>query len=239
MAQKGRLVSIKIVADRLMRNPVLKDLSWEFIVDNAIEVMRILETPALFVSKQEAIGVVNYKGKLPIDIMQVTGVFRQDTPTSALIPLRTGTDTLHNHYDAFNSASAGTAGGETYTMNNSRIFTNFETGTVVIAYRAIAMDEECYPLVLDNAVLLRCIESYIKYRWFDILNDMDQISDRKFNKAEVDYLANVAQADSNLKLPSDDEMETLVNQITQLIPSREQFQSRFQFLGAQEYLRIH
>ena len=201
MAQKGRLVSIKIVADRLMRNPVLKDLSWEFIVDNAIEVMRILETPALFVSKQEAIGVVNYKGKLPIDIMQVTGVFRQDTPTSALIPLR--------------------------------------TGTVVIAYRAIAMDEECYPLVLDNAVLLRCIESYIKYRWFDILNDMDQISDRKFNKAEVDYLANVAQADSNLKLPSDDEMETLVNQITQLIPSREQFQSRFQFLGAQEYLRIH
>jgi hypothetical protein len=86
---------------------------------------------------------------------------------------------------------------------------------------------------------LRCIESYIKYRWFDILNDRDQISDRKFNKAEVDYLANVAQADSNLKLPSDDEMETLVNQITQLIPSREQFQSRFQFLGAQEYLRIH
>lgn len=238
MASTGKLVSIKMIADRLMRNPVLKDLTWEFIVDNAIEVMRILETPALFVNKQEQIQIYNYKGKLPIDVMKITGVFKVDADSDALIPLRTGTDTLHDHYDSFNSASAKTNGGETYSLNNSRIFTNFEEGTVVITYKSIAMDEECYPLVLDNAVLLRCIESYIKYRWFDILNDMDQISDRKLNKAEVDYLANVAQADSNLKLPSDDEMETLVNMITQLIPERKQFQDRFKFLGAQEYLRI-
>jgi len=239
MANTGRLVSIKMIADRLMRNPVLKDLSWEFIVDNAIEVMRILETPALFISKQEAVEISNFKGTLPIDIMKVEAVYRQDTDTSDLIPLRTGTDTLHNHYDSYNDATSGTNGGQTYTMNNSKIFANFETGTAVIVYKAIAMDEECYPLVLDNAVLLRCIESYIKYRWFDVLNDMEQISDRKLNKAEVDYLANVAQADTNLKLPSDDEMETIVNQITQLIPSRTQFQDRFAFLGAQEHLRIH
>lgn len=268
MAQTGRVVSLKIVADRLMQNPVLKDLTWEFIVDKAVEVMSLLDAPALYISKEDNIKIVNHKGKIPSDVMHVNQVFKvgsvltgtassagldNNYSTSAvtssksissnsgytLIPLRTGTDTLHDHYGKFKSASTGSTGGQTYSLNNNNIFTNFESGTVVIVYKAIATDEECYPLVANNASLLRCIESYIKYRWFDILNDMDQISDRKFNKAEVDYLANVAQADANLKLPSDDEMETLVNQITQLIPSRTQFQDRFAFLGAQEHLRIH
>tara|TARA_R110000772_G_scaffold62137_2_gene139642 strand:+ start:4165 stop:4971 length:807 start_codon:yes stop_codon:yes gene_type:complete len=268
MAKTGRVVSLKIVADRLMQNPALKDISWEFMVDKAVEVMSLLDAPALYVSKEEQVSIINHKGKIPADVMHVSQVFKVSSVLTGgasstgldnaystsgatagtsltsnsgytLIPLRSGTDSLHDHYGKYKSASAGVNGGETYSMNNNNIFTNFETGTVVIVYRAIATDEECYPLVTNNASLLRCIESYIKYRWFDILNDMDQISGQKLNKAEVDYLANVAQADANLKLPSDDEMETLVNQITQLIPSRTQFQDRFAFLGAQEHLRIH
>ena len=45
MAGVNDLVSIKIVADRLMRNPLLKDLNYEFIVDNALELLRILNAP--------------------------------------------------------------------------------------------------------------------------------------------------------------------------------------------------
>ena len=248
----GRLISLKVVANRLMQNPVLKDINWEFMVDKAVEVMSLLDAPAMYVSKQESISIVNFKGKLPIDVMHITGVFKRDdsyvasatslntaATTDTLMSRRAGTDTLHDHYGSFNSATAGTNGGETYTLSSNNVFTNFESGTVVIVYKAIATDEDCYPLIVNNASLLRCIESYIKYRWFDILNDMDQISGQKLNKAEVDYLANVAQADSNLKIPSDDEMESLVNQITTLIPPRKQFQDRFTFLGAQEHLRIH
>ena len=71
------------------------------------------------------------------------------------------------------------------------------------------------------------------------MNDMDMISDRKLNKAEMDYMFNVAQADVNLKLPSTDEMESLTNMITQILPSRTEFKRRFEFLGAQEFQRIH
>ena len=71
------------------------------------------------------------------------------------------------------------------------------------------------------------------------MNDMDMISDRKLSKAESDYCFNVAQADANLKLPSMDEMEALTNMITQILPSRTEFARRFEFLGAQENLRIH
>ena len=68
---------------------------------------------------------------------------------------------------------------------------------------------------------------------------MDMISDRKLNKAETDYCFNVAQADVNLKMPSIDEMETLTNMITQILPSRTDFTNRFEFLGEQEFMRIH
>ena len=70
------------------------------------------------------------------------------------------------------------------------------------------------------------------------MNDMDMISDRKLNKAEVDYMFNVGQADSRLKMPSQDEMETLTNMITQILPSTTEFKRRFEFLGAQEQMRI-
>ena len=65
------------------------------------------------------------------------------------------------------------------------------------------------------------------------------ICERKKNSAEIDYSFNVAQAEINLKMPSIDEMEALVNVVTQFLPSSTEHSRRFEFLGAQEKLRIH
>tara|TARA_R110000822_G_scaffold227017_1_gene359642 strand:+ start:13708 stop:14415 length:708 start_codon:yes stop_codon:yes gene_type:complete len=234
MANTGDLVSIKLIADRLMRNPILKDLTWEFIVDNAIEVLRILEAPSLFVNRSEGLEVKDFRAMKPVDIMKINGISKIEG--NALSPLTANQDVNADDYPGMQSLAVNPEG--TYSLNSRYIITNFETGKILISYKAIATDEECYPLILNNAVLLRCVESYIKWKWFDILNDMDMISDRKLNKAETDYCFNVAQADANLKLPSIDEMEALVNQITQLLPDRSAHASRFEFLGSKERIRI-
>ena len=236
MASTGNLVSIKLIADRLFRNPIMKDLNYEFIVDNAIEVLRIIEAPSIFVTKREGLNVVNYRALKPIDMMKVEGIARTDV-SNVPIPLIASEDIAQEFFNVSNDLPNRV--GNTYSLNSKYVNLNFETGTINVIYKAIATDEECYPLVLDNAVLLRCVESYIKWKWFDIMNDMDMISDRKLMKAETDYMFNVAQADVNLKLPSIDEMEALTNSIVQLIPSSTQFASRFEFLGTRENLRIH
>jgi len=236
MASTGNLVSIKMIADRLMRNPLMKDLNYEFIVDNAIQVLRILEAPSIFINRRESLNVVNYRALKPVDMIKVEGIARTDS--GRVTPLQTSEDISQDFFSGGGSKKPSRA-DKTYSLNSKYINLNFETGTIEIIYKAIAVDEECYPLVLDNEVLLRCVESYIKWKYFDILNDMDMVSDRKLNKAEVDYCFNVAQADSNLKLPSIDEMETIVNTITQLLPSKNEFASRFEFLGAQEKMKIH
>ena len=234
MASTGNLVSIKLVVDRLMQNPLMKDLNYEFIVTNAMQVLRILEAPSLFVTKRERLDVKNYRALKPVDMVRVEGIARVDRDITTYLTASEdiAQDTLHQ------GGLRSTRADNTYSLNSKFVNLNFEKGTIDIIYKSIATDEECYPLILDNEVLIRCIESYIKYRWFDILNDMDMISDRKLNKAEADYCFNVGQSDSNLKLPSPDEMEALVNQITQLLPSRTEHSSRFEFLGAQEKLRI-
>lgn len=213
----------------------MKDLNYEFIVDNAIEVLRILEAPSIFVKRREALNVENYRALKPIDMIKIDGVARTDV-NNLPIPLTASEDIAQDFLST--GASNPTRLDFTYSLNSKYFNLNFETGKIEVIYKAIATDEECYPLVLDNAVLLRCVQSYIKWQWFDILNDMDMVTDRKLNKAETDYAFNAAQADSNLKLPSADEMEALTNTITQLIPSRTEFQRRFEFLGAQENLRI-
>jgi hypothetical protein len=235
MANTGNLVSVKMIADRLFRNPVMKDLSWEFIVDNAIEVLRILEAPSLYVNVKEQINIENFRGLKPAGMMKINNISK--IVSGQIVPMITNEDNMSENYSQFSSLPSSPVSA--YSVNTKYVNVNFESGMVLVDYKMLAMDEDCYPMILDNAVLLRCIESYIKYKWFDILNDMDVISNQKLNKAETDYLFNVAQADANLKLPSEDEMEALVNQITTLIPNRNQHAERFEFLGAKENLRIH
>ena len=236
MADTQNLVSIKLVADRLMQNPLMKDLNYEFIVDNAIEVLRILGAPALYVTRREGLNVENYRALKPIDMLKIEGIARVDG-VDRPIPLTASEDIAQDFFHVGNSLP--TRKDPTYSLNSKYINVNFKKGKINVIYKAVATDEECYPLILDDAILLRCVQSYIKWKWFDILNDMDMISDRKLSKAETDYMFNAGQADVRLKIPSADEMETLVNTITQLIPSRTSFSRRFEYLGQQEQLRIH
>jgi len=234
MASTSDVVSIKMIADRLYRNPVMKDMNYEFIVDNAIQILRILEAPSLFVTKREALNVVNYRAMKPVDMMRIESIVRTDSGIP--VPLTASEDISQEFFHQ--GSNLPSRRDHTYSLNSRFVNLNFKEGVIEVIYKAVAVDEECYPLVLNNATLLRCVESYIKWKYFDMLNDMDMISDRKLSKAETDYMFNVGQADSNLKMPSIDEMESLVNQITQLIPSRTAHSRRFEFLGQQEYLKI-
>ena len=79
MASTGNLVSIKMIADRLMRNPLMKDLNYEFIVDNAIQILRILDAPSIYVTRREGLNVENYRALKPVDMIKVEGIVRTDT----------------------------------------------------------------------------------------------------------------------------------------------------------------
>jgi hypothetical protein len=192
--------------------------------------------PPIYITKMEKITIKQFKGNLPIDLIYTEQVYYNSN--GKLVPLNKGTDIIHEHYNEVDISETNNA-SITYSLSRSKINTNMENGELAIAYKAIAIDEECYPMIPDNIKLIRCIESYIKYRWFDILNDMDKVSDRKLSKAEADYCFNVGQAQSDLAMPDEAEMEVLVNSIRQILPNTNQFNERMKYLGSREYIKIH
>ena len=51
--------SIKVICDKIMRHPLLQDLSIETIVDYSIDFMRIVGVPSMFQDKVEEAEVIN------------------------------------------------------------------------------------------------------------------------------------------------------------------------------------
>ena len=59
--------SIKLIMDKLLRHPLLSDLTLETVVDYTVDFMRIVGVPRMFIDKIEAIPIINYKGLVPTD----------------------------------------------------------------------------------------------------------------------------------------------------------------------------
>lgn len=232
----GHFISVKSIADRLLMNPIMKDINFEFIIDKTVECLRLVNMTPIYISKMEKIIIKQFKGDLPADLIYIEQIYFNNN--GKLFPVNKGTDVIHNHYDR-TSKSESNNSSITYSLSVSKITTNIESGELAIAYRSIATDEDCFPMIPDNIKLIRCIESYIKYKWFDILNDMDKVSDRKLNKAEVDYCFNVGQAQSDLIMPDEAEMESFTNSIRQILPNTNQFNERMKYLGSKEFMKIH
>lgn len=232
---KLRLVSLKEIANKLKQNPVMADLQWDFIVTHAVDVLDMIGVDVVYVTKTVDIQVKDFRALMPYDLMGIVGVSK--VHENNLYPMRTSEDVLHQDYAGFKSLADETA-GFTYSTSHSAFFTNFETGTIVVTYRTLATDDECFPLIPGQTEIVLAVEAYIRYKWYDVLNDLDQMSAQKLNKVETEYAWRVGQAQSAPLVPNPDEMETLVNSIVGMLPDSKAHKDRYKYLGSMEQLKI-
>lgn len=64
-------VPIDIVLDRLIANPLIKDVDRDFVIQKAVEFYSILNLRGLYVEKNQQIKVVNHKGLLPCTLIEL------------------------------------------------------------------------------------------------------------------------------------------------------------------------
>ena len=126
----------------------------------------------------------------------------------------------------------------TYKVQGDVIFTSIKEGTIEIAYRAIAVDSEGYPMIPDNSSYINALELYIKKKYFTILFDTGKISPQIYNQVCQDYSWAVGQAQSDLVRPSIDEMQSITNSFNTLIPRMSEHKSGFVNDGTQEKIRL-
>lgn len=225
-----QFVKIQQIADNLAEHPMLRDIPFDRIVNYAQELIRVIGSPKLFLEKTAEVKIEQYRGLLPCDfvsILQVRGLKDHCEYVA----------TMNNfHMSESKPEHIGTA---TYKIQGDVIFTSREKEDVEVAYRAIPLDEDGWPMFPDNAQFIRALEAYIKMRRFNILFDQGQISQAVFQFAQQDYSFKAGQAQNSLMMPTYDEMETLTNVWNNLIPRMTAHRDGFATEHNKEHLRRH
>jgi hypothetical protein len=67
--------TIKDIASEIYEHPMMRDIPFERIVRDTVELMQIVGCPTLFEQKEATINIHNYKGALPCDYFNVIQVF--------------------------------------------------------------------------------------------------------------------------------------------------------------------
>lgn len=224
--------SIKVILDKIMRHPLLQDLSIETVVDYSIDFMRIVGTPQMFENKVEKIIVENYRAPLPCDYYQTIQLRLLDNSMNYLGSFRYTTDSFHM------SNIKPDYSDYTYKIQGNIIHTSIPNGVVELSYQAINTDGDGYPLIPDNSVFTRALEAYIKKQHFTILFDLGKINNQVLQQALQDYSWAVGSAESEFNRMSLDKAESFYNSWKTLIIRPSEHRSGFLHDGTQEKLKL-
>ena len=224
--------SIKVIFDKIMRHPLLQDLSIETIVDYSIDFMRIVGVPSMFEEKVEKAEVINYRASLPCDYYQMIQIRALDPNYNILGAFRYSSDSFHM------SNTKPEYADYSYKVQGNIIYLSVPNGLIEIAYQAIPIDSDGYPLIPDNSSFTRALEAYIKKQHFTILFDLGKIGNGPLAQVQQDYAWAVGDCQSEFNRLTIDKAESFYNSWRTLIIRSSEHRTGFLHTGTQEKLKM-
>lgn len=258
--------SIKVVADRLLRHPMMAGISFEAIIDYTVDFMRIVQCGGFFEEKCTTINIEQYKGLLPEDFYEVNQIRlkRQYIQVPRYIRLEETTedgfvyDTMQYKQEGYDTVEYTTSNNVfkhstdsfhmsednnycdlTYKTQGGYIFTSIKEGEIEISYKAIILDNEGYPVIPDNSKFLRALEAYIKKQWFTILFDMGKLQAPILQNVQQEYAWAVGACESEFQKMSLDKAESFYNSWRTLIPRTNEHSRGFATSGRRQNLKFN
>lgn len=244
MVNEIKYTNISRVLDNLTEHPMLTDLTLEQVIRHTVRFIGKFGMPKFYEDKDTTIDIHEFRGLLPCDLIRIIQV--KDTCSG--ICLRSMTDSFtparHCHaegkpYMPYILPMAPGYGEPSFKTQGRVIFTSFPEGRIEIAYKAIPVDEDGFPLLIDNENYLACLEAYIKERVFTVKYDQGKIAAGVLENAKRDYAYLAGELQSEFTIPSVSEMESISRYITSVLPSVRHFDRGFRKLGNREYIRNH
>ena len=223
--------NIRLILDKIMRHPLMRDLSLETAVDYTVDFMRIVGVPSMFMEKTEVVEVKNYRAKLPCDYYQMIQVRKINGPA-----FRYSSDSFHMSECKDNNKRD--LADLTYKIQGNLIYTSIEEGEIELSYEAIATDSEGYPLLPDNSSFTRALELYIKKQWFTILFDLGKINPNVLQNVQQEYAWAVGDCQTEFNRLSIDKAESFYNSWRTLLLRDTEHRTGFLNNGTKERLKL-
>lgn len=246
MVKEIKYTNIRRVLDNLHDHPMLTDLTLEQVVRHTVRFISIHGYSKLYQDKEADVDIHEFRGMLPCDLISIVQVkdgcsgiclrSMTDSFTPGLVP--PPPHITHPHMPYIPSMASG-HGEPSFKTQGRVIFTSFPEGKIRIAYKAIPVDEDGFPLLIDNENYIACLEAYIKKQVFTVKYDQGKIAAGVLDNAKQDYAFLAAELQSEMTIPSISEMESISRYITTILPSVRHFDNGFRDLGAREYIKKH
>ena len=255
MVTEVQYTSINRVLDNMLDHPMLADLSLEQVIRHTIRFISIFGFSKFYKDAVADIEIHEFRGLLPCDCIAVIQV--KDLKSG--ICLRSMTDSFTpgmlpdppHHHRKFENPRVGDIcnpyipprhlphGELAFKTQGRIIYTSFPEGIVQVAYKSIPVDENGFPLVIDNECYLNALEAYIKKQVFTVKFDTGKIAINVLQNAQKDYGVACAELESEFTTPSVSEAQSLSNFATSLIPRVSEFYAGFRGLGDRQILINH
>lgn len=123
-----------------------------------------------------------------------------------------------------------------YYINNNYIKLNVRSGYLKVAYQAMPLDEEGYPLIPDSASFMEAVYWYIITKLLYPRWVQGAIRDAVYYDARSNWNYYCKQAYGQAMMPSPDKMEALKNKWLQFYPEVNDFDSNFSSTGNKQTL---
>lgn len=223
--------NIRLILDKIMRHPLMQDISLETVVDYTVDFMRIVGVPNMFMEKTAIIEVEKYRAMLPCDYYQMIQIRKINGPA-----FRYSSDSFH--MSECKDSNGRDLADLTYKIQGNVIYTSIESGEIEISYEAIATDDEGYPLLPDNSSFTRALRLYIKKEHFTTLFELGKIQPVVFNQALQDYAWAVGDCQTEFNRLSIDKAESFYNSWRTLILRDTEHRTGFINNGTKERLKL-
>ena len=251
MVTEIQYTTIDRVLDNLHDHPMLSDLTLEQVVRHTIRFISKHGYAKLYQNKQADVEIHDFRGTLPCDLISITQV--RDNITGVSMPAMTDSYMPGEHpkgkcIDPMNNinklkepwyipAEKPFPGEPSFKTQGRIIYTSFPEGLVTIAYRAVPVDENGYPMLIDDETYLDALEAYIKMKVFTVKFDQQKISAGVLQNAQTDYAVASRLLLSHMTLPTPAEAEVLARIWNAMLPDMRSFSRGFKHLGSREYLK--
>ena len=234
MVKEYNYINIREALSRVLRHPLLQDVTLEQAVQYTIDFIGIFGMPKLYQDKEEVLHIEDFRAKLPCDLISINQIKECKTG----VCLRSMTDNFmpREHYDR--NAGYKIPQELSFKTQGQVLYVSFKTGDVSVSYKAIPVDKDGFPLLIDNPVFLKALEAYIKREVFTVLFDMGKIAPAVLQNTQQSYAWLAGQLQSELTIPSISEMESIKNSWCTLLQRTTEFREGFKNNGSQEYIKV-
>lgn len=229
---------------KVLKNPLCQELTYEEAAEYALEFLKLLGAPLIYLDKTQVLNLTNYKAELPCDLLYIKGIrFSEncgDKQSGQQIAMRQATNIYHMNSNEFsNNDNSPNHGNSEFTYNIQKgiVFTSMESGNLEISYEAIATDDEGYPLIPDHQKVFLGMEYYIMSRYLEPLYLTGKITDKAFEYIQQKRYFYMPSAFTSLTMPTLDRMENLMNGLNRLIINTTTHQNFFKKAGEKERIR--